>query len=77
MYGWRRELLRRAWTLAAWLSARRRVQADTVVPPDTHRRQTRGMGVRMNEQLRDRMRPRWLRLRVPDEEEPEDRTQAD
>ncbi len=31
------------------------------------RAQTRGMGVRWTEWLRDRLRPRWLRVRPEDE----------
>jgi hypothetical protein len=47
-----------------WLAARRRAP---VRPEDVqrqiYRQQTRGMGLRMTEWLRDRLRPGWLRLR--------------
>jgi len=52
------------WTLGTWLAARRRPR---IGPEDVqrhlYRQQTRGMGLRMSEWLRDRLRPRWLRVR--------------
>jgi hypothetical protein len=32
-----------------------------------YRSQTRGMGLRMTDWARDRLRPDWLRLRLPDD----------
>ncbi len=63
----RRQVGGAAWALAVWLSARRAARADG----DAHRRldfrtQTRGMGLRLTEWLRDRMRPGWLRVRRDD-----------
>jgi len=52
------------WSMVTWLKARR---PPNVRPEDVRRHlyrwQTRGMGLRMSEWLRDRLRPRWLRLR--------------
>ncbi len=48
----------------AWLAFRMRSRAR---PEDVQRQlfrhQTRGMGLRMTDWLRDRARPRWLRVR--------------
>jgi hypothetical protein len=49
-----------------WLAARRRLPArPDDVERQLYRHQTRGMGLRMTEWLRDRLRPAWLRLRRP------------
>jgi hypothetical protein len=52
------------WALGGWLASRRwsEVRAEDVARHD-YRAQTRGMGLRMTEWLRDRLRPSWLRLR--------------
>ncbi len=62
--GWRLVLWRRAWWLATWLAERRRPRPATPTDVEKHvfRHQTRGMGLRMTEHLRDEMRPRWLRV---------------
>ncbi len=59
-----RRLLSRLWDLGTWLAARRPIEAGA----DDYRRfdyrtQTRGMGLRMTDWLRNRLRPRWLKLR--------------
>ncbi|MCK4341569.1 MAG: hypothetical protein KAY37_07600 [Phycisphaerae bacterium] len=55
--------------LSTWLDAHRRPK---VRPEDVrrqlYRQQTRGMGVRMTEAWRDRLRPTWLRLRRREED---------
>jgi len=52
------------WALGTWLARRRRPQLDEQdVRRHIYRDQTRSMGVRLTERLRDRLRPRWLRLR--------------
>ena len=49
-----------------WLAAWRRVPARPEdVQRQLYRQQTRGMGLRMIEWLRDRLRPSWLRLKRP------------
>lgn len=59
----RSAVLARLWLLGVWVAARRRVRARTEdVQGQVYRQQTRGMGVRMSEWLRDRMRPTWLRV---------------
>jgi len=54
------------WNLGGLLGSRRRPVAT---PEDVrrfeYRTQTRGMGLRLTEWLRDRLRPRWLRIRRP------------
>jgi hypothetical protein len=66
----RRALIERCWTLATWLAARRKAK---VLPEDLarsdYRGQTRGMGLRMREALRDKLRPRWLKVIQNDEED--------
>ncbi len=62
-------MLGRLWLLASWLARWRRVK---VWPADVrrhlYREQTRGMGLRMTERLRNTLRPGWLRLRAPEDE---------
>lgn len=62
----RRALLTRLWNLGTFLAGRRRARPR---PEDIRRldwpTDTRRIGVRVNELLRDRMRPRWLRLVRP------------
>ncbi len=54
----------RIWLLSSWVAARRRLRVRPEdVQRQVHRHQTRGMGLRMSEWLRDRLRPGWLRLR--------------
>jgi|GEM_PF-3663950 len=57
-------LFTRLWLAGTWLAKYRR---PCIAAQDwnchVYRQQTRGMGVRMTEWLRDRLRPRWLRLR--------------
>ncbi len=57
-------VLTRVWLLGTWLADRGRPR---ITPDDLsryeYRQQTRGMGLRMTEWLRDRLRPRWLRVR--------------
>ncbi len=59
----RAALRRWGWRIGTWLAAKRRLRAR---PQDVHRQlyrtQTRGMGVRVTEWLRNRLRPGWLRL---------------
>ena len=61
--GFRLRLRRWAWTLGTWWAARRRpaLTRDALGAHD-YRTQTRGMGLRMTEWLRDLLRPRWLKL---------------
>jgi hypothetical protein len=54
------------WSLATAWAARRRPRAAPRSPD--FRAQTRGMGLRMSEWLRDRLRPGWLRLRPPSDD---------
>jgi hypothetical protein len=57
------------WSLSAWLGSRRRpVVREQDVQKHVYRDQTRSIGVRMTEWLRDRLRPRWLRVRRDDAE---------
>ncbi|MGD8451048.1 MAG: hypothetical protein PVJ57_04460 [Phycisphaerae bacterium] len=55
------------WSWGTWWASFRRPR---VRPEDVrrhlYRQQTRGMGVRWSEWLRDRLRPTWLRLRRED-----------
>lgn len=59
----RRAALNRVWTLGTWWAGRRKPR-----PGPQHIRRhlwridTRRMNVRTTELLRDRMRPRWLRI---------------
>ena len=59
----RRSGLTRLWQLGSWFAARRKPRPR---PGDVHRHlwrtDTRRMNVRITELLRDRMRPRWLRI---------------
>ncbi len=62
----RRALLTRLWDLGIFFARRRRPRPR----PDDFRRldwptDTRRIGVRANALLRERMRPRWLRLIRP------------
>jgi len=59
------------WTLGSWLAGRRRVplRPDELARED-YRTQARGMGLRMTEWLRDRLRPGWLRLHRPGDDGP-------
>jgi len=51
------------WRLGTWIAARRPVRVrDEDVARHLYRAQIRGMGLRMTEWLRDRLRPRWLRI---------------
>lgn len=54
------------WLAAAWLASRRRTRA-TAAQSQRHvfRDQTRRMGLRFDEPLRDTMRTRWLRVVRP------------
>lgn len=67
--GAKRAVWARAWLLGAWLASRRRacISADELRSHD-HRAQTRGMGLRMTEFLRNRLRPAWLRMRRAEDE---------
>jgi hypothetical protein len=57
-------VLRSAWEFAIWLSSRRaRPVHDRDVARHLYRSQTRGMGLRLTDWARDRLRPRWLRVR--------------
>ncbi|MFH1746799.1 MAG: hypothetical protein ABIG44_07110 [Planctomycetota bacterium] len=57
-------LSRWTWSLGTWLAARRRPRVQSLhVRRQVFRTQLRGMGVRWNEWLRDRLRTGWLRLR--------------
>lgn len=51
------------WIAGGWYASRRRPR---VLPEHverlTYREQTRGLGLRLTERLRDRLRPAWLRL---------------
>lgn len=64
---WRRlrwGMLTAAWRGACWIAVRRRSRASARGFAEREMRsQTRGMGLRMTEGLRDRLRPAWLRLR--------------
>lgn len=52
------------WSAGTWLASRRRVRIRREDEQRfVYRHQTRLMGVRLTEWLRDRLRPRWLRLR--------------
>ncbi len=52
------------WIVAVWFASRRRARPR---PEDysahLYRTQTRGMGLRLTEWLRDRLRPGWLHIR--------------
>ena len=65
----RAALFGRLWLVGTWLAARRRAK---VRPEDVqhhlYRQQTRGLGLRWTEWLRDRLRPRWLRVRRDEDE---------
>jgi len=63
------------WSMGTWLASRRRPRIRPEdYRPYLYRHQTRLLGVRMIEWLRDRLRPAWLRLRItPYPEEPDDR----
>jgi hypothetical protein len=63
-YGFRSWITAALWMLGAALAQRRRAQF-TVRDVQRHdfRWQTRRMGMRQTEWLRDRLRTRWLRLR--------------
>jgi len=57
-------LVKWLWSCGAWCASWRRPR----LRPEHFRRhlfrqQTRGMGLRMSEWLRDRARPSWLRIR--------------
>ncbi|TWT45556.1 hypothetical protein RAS1_19840 [Phycisphaerae bacterium RAS1] len=52
--------------MATWLLALRRArQKDAHVRALLQRSQARGMGLRMTEALRDKLRPGWLKLHAP------------
>jgi hypothetical protein len=52
------------WRFGAWLASWRRARVRPEhVRQHVYRQQTRGMGLRMSEWLRDRARPVWLRIR--------------
>ncbi|QOJ15642.1 MAG: hypothetical protein HRU75_13765 [Planctomycetia bacterium] len=53
------------WMLAVWISSlwRRRASAAELRRAAGHRQSTQRMGVTMTPTLRDRLRPRWLRVR--------------
>ena len=58
------------WALGAWWAGRRKPRARPEhVSRQVYRVQTRGLGLRFTEFLRDRLRPRWLRLRRTAESE--------
>jgi hypothetical protein len=62
-------MLGRLWLLGTWLAALRRAKARPEdVQRQVYRAQTRGMGLRLSEWLRDRLRPTWLRVRRSDDE---------
>lgn len=70
--GLRAALARWLWSLGTWRAARRRLGVRSQdVQRQLYRTQTRGMGLRFTERLRDRLRPRWLRLRRQDVEPPD------
>ncbi len=59
----RRAALTRVWALGAWWAGRRKPRAGLEhVRRYLWRSDTRRMNVRITELLRDRMRPRWLRI---------------
>jgi hypothetical protein len=57
-------MLTGVWLLGTKLAARRFcTPGDDDYRQHLYRAQTHGMGLRMNEWLRDRLRHRWLRIR--------------
>ncbi|MFO0973596.1 MAG: hypothetical protein U1A27_09180 [Phycisphaerae bacterium] len=50
------------WLLSRALGARRAEPSDADLRRADHPSQTRGLGVRPDERLRDWWRPRWLRI---------------
>lgn len=64
----RRVFLGWVWSAARLVASRRRLRFTRADAAGLDfRTQTRGMGLRMSEWLRDRLRPRWLRLRRPEQ----------
>ena len=62
-------LLTRVWLLGTWLAAQRRPRVRPAdVARQLYRAQTRGMGLRVTEWLRDHLRPAWLRVRPGDDD---------
>ena len=62
-------MLSRLWLLGTWLAAWRRAKVRPEdVQRQVYRAQTRGMGLRLTEWLRDRLRPAWLHVRRSENE---------